>query len=101
LGVTGTISSPTYTLMEHYRTQVREVLHLDLYRLNDPLELHNLGLADYPPALMQWLVEWPQRGAGVLPNADICIRIDPAGGGRKADISGLKQAEEEAIDGKA
>ncbi|MCI0749692.1 MAG: tRNA (adenosine(37)-N6)-threonylcarbamoyltransferase complex ATPase subunit type 1 TsaE, partial [Nevskiales bacterium] len=47
LGVKGTIRSPTYTLMEPYEISDRTVLHLDLYRLNDPRELEQLGLRDF------------------------------------------------------
>jgi tRNA threonylcarbamoyladenosine biosynthesis protein TsaE len=47
-----------------------QVLHLDLYRLHDPEELENLGLADYHRPGHLWLIEWPERGAGRLPPAD-------------------------------
>src|SRR5690606_28627226 len=49
LGVTGAIRSPTYTLLEPYELSPRSLLHMDLYRLQDPEELEQLGLADQPP----------------------------------------------------
>lgn len=88
LGVGGSIRSPTYTLMEPYRIGEREVLHLDLYRLSQPKELHNLGLDDYPPERTLWLVEWPERGSGILPPADLSIQLSREGEGRTAQLAG-------------
>jgi tRNA threonylcarbamoyladenosine biosynthesis protein TsaE len=99
LGVAGTIRSPTYTLMEPYRTGGRELLHMDLYRLNDPEELHNLGLSDYSPDQTLWLVEWPEKGGNALPGADIAVRLEVAGQARKAEVSGLSEAGRRIISG--
>ena len=71
LGVQGTIKSPSYTLMETYELPSVQALHLDLYRLRDPEELENLGLADYHRPGHLWLIEWPERGAGRLPQPDL------------------------------
>ncbi|MDM4772111.1 tRNA (adenosine(37)-N6)-threonylcarbamoyltransferase complex ATPase subunit type 1 TsaE [Solimonas sp. SE-A11] len=88
LGVKGRIRSPTYTLMEPYELGGRSVLHMDLYRLADPLELQNLGLADYPPEHHLWLVEWPEKGAGLLAPADLIVDLQVHGEGRRARLSG-------------
>ena len=71
LGVTGPIKSPSYTLIETYDPPGVSVIHLDLYRLNDPNELEHLGLADYHRPGFLWLIEWPERGAGRLPKPDL------------------------------
>lgn len=86
LGVRGAIRSPTYTLMEPYEAAGRTVLHLDLYRLRDPLELHNLGLGDYPPEHTLWLVEWPEQGQGLLPPALLDVELTLRGTGRAAAL---------------
>ena len=91
LGVGGTIRSPTYTLMETYRVNGRDLLHMDLYRLNDPAELHNLGLVDYAPTQTVWLVEWPEKGGDLLPQGDIQISLSLSGQARKADVVGLSE----------
>ena len=81
LGVQSRVRSPTYTLMEPYRAGERSVIHLDLYRITDPLELGNLGLADYSPKTTWWLIEWPERGGSLLPppDLDLTLRVDRQG----------------------
>jgi len=71
LGASGPIKSPSYTLLETYELPAVHAVHLDLYRLIDPAELEHLGLADYHRPGFLWLVEWPERGAGRLPAADL------------------------------
>ena len=81
MGVEGTIRSPTYTLVERYPlADGREALHLDLYRIGDPGELEFLGIEADPVAL--WLVEWPGRGDGALPAADLHVSLEVSGDGR-------------------
>lgn len=84
LGVTGTVRSPTYTLVERYPVEGGEALHLDLYRIGDAGELDFLGLDDVDAAL--WLVEWPERGAAALPRADLDVRLAIDGDGRSVDL---------------
>ncbi|HYJ40982.1 MAG TPA: tRNA (adenosine(37)-N6)-threonylcarbamoyltransferase complex ATPase subunit type 1 TsaE [Steroidobacteraceae bacterium] len=71
LGVQGPIKSPSYTLLETYELPAITAVHLDLYRLRDAEELEHLGLPDYHRPGFLWLVEWPERGAGRLPEADL------------------------------
>ena len=78
--------------MEPYRADGRELLHMDLYRLNDPAELHNLGLVDYPPAQTLWLVEWPEKGGDLLPKADISIVLTWSERPARWSVEGLSRA---------
>lgn len=80
LGVPGPVRSPTYTLIEPYETSAVQVYHMDLYRLNDAREVEALGLRDLLTANSALLIEWPERGEGVLPPADLRVAIDYADG---------------------
>jgi tRNA threonylcarbamoyladenosine biosynthesis protein TsaE len=82
LGHQGPVRSPTFTLVESYATPIGEICHFDLYRLGDPGELELIGLRDYLAMATLCLIEWPERGCGVLPVADLVLRLEPAGPGR-------------------
>ncbi|MBD8526795.1 tRNA (adenosine(37)-N6)-threonylcarbamoyltransferase complex ATPase subunit type 1 TsaE [Pseudomarimonas arenosa] len=83
LGVEGAIRSPTYTLVERYLTAVGECLHLDLYRVADPEELDYFGLDENADRVSLWLVEWPERGHGRLPAADLIVHLAHVEKGRQ------------------
>ncbi len=77
LGVTDAIKSPTYPLVECYEPPHSPVpvYHLDLYRLQHPDELEDLGLRDWLAAGALLLVEWPERGQGLLPTGDLVLAL--------------------------
>jgi tRNA threonylcarbamoyladenosine biosynthesis protein TsaE len=88
LGVEGPIRSPTYTLVEAYPLPGVTCVHVDLYRVQGPVEVDELGLRDFFSTPCLLLVEWPDRGAPVLPPADLDLRLSYVGERRLARLSG-------------
>jgi tRNA threonylcarbamoyladenosine biosynthesis protein TsaE len=98
LGHAGPVRSPTFTLIEPYACGALRVYHLDLYRLGDPEEVEYLGLRDFLDPGVLCLVEWPERGAGHLPPADLEVRIAFAGQGRRVELLALTPSGARALD---
>jgi tRNA threonylcarbamoyladenosine biosynthesis protein TsaE len=87
LGAPGPVRSPTYTLVERHRLAQGEAAHLDLYRIAQAAELEFLGLQDALPDLRLVLVEWPERGEGALPPADLVVELAVEGEGRRVRLT--------------
>lgn len=87
LGVQGTIRSPTYTLVEAYYLPDLTCIHVDLYRVQGPAEVEELGLRDYFDSDCLLLVEWPEKGAEALPPADIELTLSYRGDARECRLA--------------
>ncbi len=95
----GAVKSPTYTLVEPYELSGGLIYHFDLYRLGDPEELEYMGIRDYIGPYSICLIEWPERGAGVLPPPDIRVRIETQGDGRALHIETASELGEQIAQG--
>ncbi|HEY8449335.1 MAG TPA: tRNA (adenosine(37)-N6)-threonylcarbamoyltransferase complex ATPase subunit type 1 TsaE [Bacillota bacterium] len=74
LGVDEPVVSPTFTLMITYEGRV-PVVHLDVYRLEDPSELEELGLDLARARGAVWVVEWAERAESILPEERLEVAI--------------------------
>ena len=85
------VPSPTFTLMQTYDLPRFPLVHADLYRLEGPGELAELGFDDLPKDAVV-LLEWPDRAAGLLPpdRLDVAFTLAPQFGPehRNARITG-------------
>ena len=85
------VPSPTFTLVQSYDLPPFPVVHADLYRINDPEELNEIGLFP-PPDNAVALIEWPERAPTALPadRIDVALRNNQAldTDARVAEITG-------------
>jgi tRNA threonylcarbamoyladenosine biosynthesis protein TsaE len=73
-GVIGPVPSPTFNLLFRYEPGDRPVLHLDLYRLERPEEVWELGWGEWDEALV--MIEWPERAEALLPEPRWEVRLE-------------------------
>lgn len=78
LGIAGVVNSPTYTIIKEYRGRL-PLFHFDLYRLEEPEELWELGLDEYFASGGVCALEWGERAAELLPSERLHIRLEHQG----------------------
>lgn len=79
-GVVGAMPSPTFNLVYRYdAARGVEVWHLDLYRLEDPDDVWELGWRELGDGAQIVLIEWPERAESLLPPDRWDVRLEPAG----------------------
>ena len=96
-GHSGPVKSPTYTLVEPYTTAQGNVYHLDLYRLADAEELEWIGIRDLFEDESICLVEWPEQGAGILPEPDLHVYLQVEGRGRQLQLQATSPRGERLV----
>jgi tRNA threonylcarbamoyladenosine biosynthesis protein TsaE len=90
VGLTGATRSPTYTLIEPYEAAGKQLYHIDLYRLASAREVEALGIRDLLTNSSVLLIEWPSRGAGMLPPADLHLFIEYVPGTERGRVLTLR-----------
>ena len=75
-GVREEVTSPTYALVHEYRARKSAVFHIDLYRLDSPDQLTNIGWDEIVSSRSLILVEWPERAGSRLPDDHLPIDLD-------------------------
>jgi tRNA threonylcarbamoyladenosine biosynthesis protein TsaE len=88
-GHTGTVPSPTYTLVEPYQLPRGNIYHIDLYRVSSEDELRYLGWNEFDDGLR--LVEWPERAPQLSSKADIQVTLFYEDEGRRAELTALSK----------
>ena len=86
LGITATVRSPTYTLVDTYSVSDLTCVHVDLYRLQSAAEVEELGLRDLTGPGYLMLIEWPEKGGRAVPAPDLILQLQYAGEARTAAV---------------
>lgn len=81
------VPSPTFTLVEIYETPGASWWHFDLYRLEQPEQVFELGWEEARAEGVA-LVEWPERLGALLPRERLTVRLAIEGEGRRATLEG-------------
>lgn len=95
LGHTGAVPSPTYTLIEPYHLDCGDVFHIDLYRVVEEEELYFLGFSELDAGVR--LVEWPERAPDLAKSADLQIRLDYEGDGRRLTMHSIESRADDLV----
>lgn len=85
LGISGPVQSPTFTLVREHEGHTMRLYHLDLYRLDDPDELEDIGYEVFinsPDGVS--MIEWPERAGDWLPDRFLLVHIEHLGGDRRS-----------------
>ncbi|MFI4951699.1 MAG: tRNA (adenosine(37)-N6)-threonylcarbamoyltransferase complex ATPase subunit type 1 TsaE [Burkholderiales bacterium] len=82
LGWTGSVKSPSYTLVEHYPFSSLYLYHFDFYRFDQPDEWEDSGFAEYFRSDAICVIEWPEHVRGMLPQVDVALALRYQGDGR-------------------
>ncbi len=75
LGVKDEVSSPTFSLVNEYESDIGPIYHFDLYRIQSEEELYDIGYEDYFFSGYLCLVEWPEMASGVIPAEHVMVNI--------------------------
>ena len=76
LGAHDTVTSPTFTLINEYKTSGGESLyHFDFYRIRKPEEVFDLGTEEYLSSGSYCFIEWPELAEWILPVDIVKVRI--------------------------
>jgi tRNA threonylcarbamoyladenosine biosynthesis protein TsaE len=87
LGIEDEVPSPTFTLLQTYNAAPAMIYHFDLYRLESPDEVWELGIEDALAGGIS-VIEWPDRIAAMLPADRLDVNLDLATTGRQARLVG-------------
>jgi tRNA threonylcarbamoyladenosine biosynthesis protein TsaE len=77
MGIRQEVNSPTFSLVNEYFTENGDsVFHFDLYRIEDPDELFDLGYEEYFYSGQRCFIEWPEKASHLIPDEALMVRIE-------------------------
>ena len=79
LGVSGPVTSPSFTIMNMYDDGRVPLYHFDWYRLESAEELYEMGMEEYLGGDGVAVVEWPSQCPEAIPETHLAIRLEPSG----------------------
>ena len=101
LGVTGYVTSPTFTIMQLHDTGRLPLYHFDWYRLESAEELYELSMDEYLQNGGVAVIEWPSRAEEALPESYLEVALEPLGDDERritfTPVGGFRTIDEEAI----
>lgn len=101
LGVTGYVTSPTFTIMQVHDSGRLPLYHFDWYRLGGPEELYELSMDEYLYGEGVSVIEWPSMAWEVVPDTRLEITLTPTGDtGRDVvfqPVGGFHSIDEKAL----
>lgn len=79
LGVTATVTSPSFTILNVYDDGRVPLYHFDWYRLNSADELYEMGMDEYLGGDGVAVVEWPSQCPEAIPETHLAVKLEPVG----------------------
>ena len=76
LGITGPVNSPTFTIVQEYRSGRLPFFHFDVYRIDEPDEMYEIGYEDYFFSEGVCLIEWADQIRELIPEDHIDVTIE-------------------------
>ena len=105
LGVTGYVTSPTFTILQVHDNGRLPLYHFDWYRLESAEELYELSMDEYLYDQGVSVVEWPSMAEEAIPEKHLCIRITSEGDNDRlisfTPVGGFHKLDEKALEGNA
>ena len=92
------VTSPTFAIMNVYEGSELEVRHFDLYRLNRPEELEDIGFAEYAGGEGVTLIEWAELFSEQLPEEYLQVVLRHEGAGRRAVLEAHGRRYEQLLE---
>ncbi len=95
MGINSDVSSPTFALINEYRSKEKTLYHFDMYRISSWDDLYSTGYFDYLDSGASLIIEWSENIENVLPEDCVKIRITKTDNEneRYLDITGCENIE--------